>query len=76
MQIKAKHYTEAQAADETMLLLTRKLRRLHPEAFKDIWDRLPEGAQREVYRAEARADVVRDTKPKLTWEPEEDLDGE
>jgi hypothetical protein len=69
-------YTEAQATDETMLLLTRKLRRLHPEAFKDVWDRLPEGAQRAVYQAEARADVVRDTKPGLTWEPEEDLDGE
>lgn len=73
MTTESKTYTEAQATDETMLLLTRKLRRLHPEAFRDIWDRLPAGAQRAVYLAEARADRVRDAGG-LTWELDEALD--
>ncbi len=66
-------FTVAEAADETLLLLTRSLRVLHPAVFRDVWDRLPDGAQRAVYAAENRADRVRDRGGK-TWEPIEDLD--
>ena len=66
-------FTAAEAADETLLLLTRKLRRLHPEAFRGIWDALPDGAQRAIYAAENRADQVRARGGK-TWEPVEELD--
>lgn len=72
-----KTYTEAQATDEAMLLLSRKLRRLHPEAFADVWAKLPEGARRAIYAAERRADRVRDLNPQgLAYEPEPDLDQE
>lgn len=70
-------FTEAEATDEMVLLFTRKLRRLHPEAFADLWERLPEGAHRAVYDAERRADEVRNAGGKTWAEAEEfDADGE
>lgn len=53
-------YTDSQATDEAVLLLTRKLRRLHREAFADLTARLPEGAREALSAAERRADVLRD----------------
>lgn len=70
---KMQHFTEAEATDEAMLLLSRKLRRLHPGAFANIWSKLPEGAHRAIYAAERRADVVRDQGGK-EWEETPDLD--
>lgn len=55
-----KTMTDSQATDEAVLLLTRKLRRLHPEAYAAIWGKLPEGAQRALLTAEMRADLLRD----------------
>lgn len=66
------HFTEAEATDETMLLLTRKLRRLHPEVFADLWAKLPEGARRTIHAAENRADLLR-VRTDKTWAPS-DLD--
>jgi len=57
-----KTFTEAQATDEAVLLLTRKLMRLHPEAYADIWRRLPDGAKTAIFGAERRADKIRDEK--------------
>lgn len=72
MDIKTENFTEAQATDETMLLLTRKLRRLHPAAFADLWAKLPDGARRTVLAAELRADLLRDDKSvERTWAPED-----
>ncbi len=69
--------TDRQATDEAMLLLIRKLRRLHPDAAADVWKALPEGAQRAVMQAETRADVLRtqagDAR-NLVWPAVPDLD--
>lgn len=69
----AKQMTDQEATDEAVLLLTRKLRRLHPEAYADLWAKLPEGARRALQRADIRADVRRDTKDPV-WPVEPDLD--
>ncbi len=53
-----KIYTEAEALDEAIRLMYRKLRRLHPEALADVWERLPEGAQEAIRYSEHRADRV------------------
>lgn len=71
MKEESKTYTEAQATDETMLLITRKLRRLDRSTFDLIWSQLPDGAKDAAMLAEARADRVRDTRPGLTWEQPE-----
>jgi hypothetical protein len=52
-------YTDAQATDEAVLLLTRKLRRLHPEVHADLMRRLPEGARDALNFADIRADWLR-----------------
>lgn len=75
MQTKTEHYTEAQATDEALLLLVRKLRRTSRMTFDKIWAQLPDGAKDAIALSEARADRVRDAGG-LTWEPQEDLDGE
>lgn len=53
-------YTDQEATDEAVLLLTRKLRRLHPAAYADLMRKLPKGAQLALSMAESRADRVRD----------------
>lgn len=57
---KSNTMTDAEAADEAILLLTRKMRRLHRAEFDHVWGMLPDGAKRAIYAAEARADRVRD----------------
>lgn len=52
-------YTDEQATDEALLLLIRKLRRLHPAAYADLMSMIPEGAQRALNIAEMRADTQR-----------------
>jgi hypothetical protein len=52
--------TEQEATDEALLLLTRKLQRLHPTANADLMAQLPEGARTALRMAENRADRVRD----------------
>lgn len=69
----APQFTDTQATDEAVLLLTRKLMRLHRDAYADVWAKLPDGAKRAILAAEARADVLRDSGPR-TWAP--DLDDE
>lgn len=54
-------YTDAEATDEAVLLLTRKLRRLHPAAYADVMSRLSDGARDALTLAENRADVLRAT---------------
>jgi len=55
----AETYTEQQATDEAVLLLTRKLRRLHPAACADLMAKLPDGARDALNQAEIRADRLR-----------------
>lgn len=52
--------TTDEATDEAVLVLTRKLMRLHPEAYADVIRRLPEGAREQLGAAERRADTLRD----------------
>jgi hypothetical protein len=52
-------YTEQQATDEAVLLLVRKLRRLHRDAYADLMIKLPQGAQDAIDNAERRADSLR-----------------
>jgi len=52
-------YSEAQATDEALLLLTRKLRRLYPDAYADLMKRLPDGAREALDLADIRADKLR-----------------
>jgi hypothetical protein len=52
-------YTEAEATDEALLLLIRRLRRQHPEAYLAVTRSLPDGAQETLDHAEHRADLVR-----------------
>lgn len=53
-------YTEAQATDEAVLLFVRKMRRMHPDAFADVWAKLPDGAKEAIGATERRADKERD----------------
>lgn len=53
------NFTEQQAADEAVLLLVRKLRRLWPTACIDLMERLPEGARDALTLADNRADRLR-----------------
>lgn len=52
-------YTPAEATDEAVLLLVRKLRRLHPGAYADVMGRLSDGARDALTLADIRADLVR-----------------
>jgi hypothetical protein len=52
--------TAAEATDEAVLRLIRKLGRLHPAAYADVIRQLPEGAREQLEAAERRADVLRD----------------
>jgi hypothetical protein len=75
----AQIFTDAEATDEAVLLLTRKLGRLYPEAYADLVKRLPDGARTALALAEARADRVRDAGPRRYMTDDErygDLDEE
>lgn len=56
-----KTYTDAQATDEAVLLLTRKLRRLYPDTYTALMNKLPEGAREALDLADIRADKLRAT---------------
>lgn len=51
--------TEAEAVEEALLLITRKMRRMAPEAFDRAWGQLPDPAKNALVMAEARADRLR-----------------
>lgn len=76
-----KIYTEAQATDEALLLFFRKTRRITDDAtFGKIWNQLGPCAQRALFAAEARADMLRDDSSTYFWpmpdDDEEEVDGE
>jgi hypothetical protein len=52
-------YTDQQATDEAVLLLARKLRRLHPDTYVALMTMLPEGARNALHFADLRADTLR-----------------
>lgn len=52
-------YTDAQATEEALLLLMRKIHRLHPDAYADVITRLPDLARQALSLAELRADTLR-----------------
>lgn len=75
--------TTEQATNEAVLLLTRKLRRMEPKAFRRVWALLPDGAKDALGLAEAAADRMRDQHPAtpegltgLDWPAEQEYDDE
>jgi len=52
-------YTDQQATDEAVLLLTRKLQRMYPDAYADLVGQLPDGARNALNLADVRADHLR-----------------
>lgn len=52
-------YTDAQATDEAVLLLVRKLRRTYQDVYAEIIAKLPQGAQDALMLADQRADKLR-----------------
>lgn len=52
-------FTDEQATDEAVLLLVRKLRRLHRDAYVDLMGRLPAGARDALMLADQRAEKLR-----------------
>ncbi len=62
-----KTYTETEATDEALLLITRKMRRMYPEAFAAVWAKLPDGAKDALLLSEVRADSLRDKQTGKTW---------
>lgn len=67
---------DTEATDEAVLLLTRKLRRLHPAAYADIMSKLPAGARDALNLADVRADRLRDQTEERSWPQEEELEEE
>ncbi len=53
------NYTDAQATDEAVLRLVRRLRRDHQDVFVTLMARLPEGARQALDKADLRADLQR-----------------
>ena len=66
----SKTLTDQEATDEAVLLLTRKLRRLHPAISAELLKALPAGAREALQLAEIRADKVRDANPQGYTYPE------
>jgi hypothetical protein len=58
-RIRTENYTDQQATDEAVLLLVRKLRRLHPDTYVAVMTKLPEGARNALHFADLRADTLR-----------------
>jgi hypothetical protein len=52
-------YSEAQATDEAILRLVRRLRRDHENVYIELMNRLPEGARDALDAADLRADRLR-----------------
>jgi hypothetical protein len=62
--------TEAEALDEAVRLLTRRMSRLHPAAFYAVRNSLPDGVREAINAADARADKAR-ARADLTWPTQE-----
>lgn len=83
-EMTAETYTDQQATDEAVLLLVRKLRRLHPAEYSNLMAKLPQGARDALMLADQRADKIRacDKRQGVTrqyrdiWALEEDEVGE
>lgn len=73
-------YTDAQATDEAVLLLVRKLRRTHQDVYAEIIAKLPQGAQDALMLADQRADKLRmdgvTREYRNIWAGEDDSDDE
>lgn len=52
-------YTDAQATDEAVLMLTRKLARLHPEIYRDLISQIPAASRDALHLAGMRAETLR-----------------
>jgi ABC-type nitrate/sulfonate/bicarbonate transport system substrate-binding protein len=52
-------YTDAEATDEAVLIMLRKLRRLHPDAYAAVLGALSDGARDALTLADNRAERVR-----------------
>lgn len=52
-------YTDAQATDEAVLLLVRRLRRMFPHEHAFLIPSFPEGVQQALTFADQRADMLR-----------------
>lgn len=53
--------TDAQATDEAVLMLTRRLHRLYPDAYKAVITSLSDGLRDALNLADNRADSLRHT---------------
>lgn len=51
--------TDAQAVDEAVLMLTRRLRRLYPDAYTAVITSLADGLRDALHLADNRADLLR-----------------
>lgn len=73
-----RHFTQAEALDEAVLIFTRRMQRYMDGAvFNKVWASLPDGANSALMDAERRADQRRDIHGQDTrarWAPEPDLD--
>jgi hypothetical protein len=56
---RTENYSDAQATDEAVLRLVRRLRRDHKDVFAELKARLPEGARQALDKADLRADILR-----------------
>lgn len=54
-----KYYTEAQALDEAVLMLMRRMGRLHPTAYHQVLTSLSDGVREALTLADIRADKLR-----------------
>jgi hypothetical protein len=52
-------YTDAQATDEAVLLLVRRLHRLYPREHASLLASFPEGVRQALMFADQRADLLR-----------------
>jgi len=52
-------FTDAQATDEAVLMLTRRLMRLHPDVYFAVITTLADGLRDALHLADNRADLLR-----------------
>src|SRR5689334_10380725 len=59
-------YTDREALDEAVRLFTRRMRRLHTDAFNAVMVSLPDGAREALNAADIRADTLMHSDAKNT----------
>lgn len=77
-------YTDAQATDEAVLMLVRKLRRLHTDAYVDVMGKLSPELRDVLTMADLRADALRHADSATgtvrtfapAWVTEDDVEGD